>query len=303
MKNVITMQNTIFIMITIGFLVKKKEMITREGQKNLTDLVIYIILPCNILNSFMVGNSQELHTQLFMVMVISIGIQIFSSLVGKLIYCKKELSHRMNLQYGMICSNAGFLGNPIAEGMFGETGIAMANVFLLPLRIMMWSSGLAIYARSNDWKANIKKVITHPCILSCLLGIVIMCLQISIPTVLNNVIQTIGRCNTALSMLIIGMILAQADLRLLFDMEVFTYSVLRLVMMPALVYGMCRLFSIPYLVTGICVILTGMPAGATTSILASKYHADEVFATKLVVGSTVLSMVTIPLWSLVVVTV
>lgn len=125
-----------------------------------------------------------------------------------------------------------------------------------------------------------------------------MCLQVPIPAVPKNVIQTIGRCNTALSMMVIGMILAGADIRLLFDQEVLAYSVLRLAVMPALVYGVCRLFSMPSLVTGICVVLTGMPAGATTSILASKYHADEIFATKLVVVSTVLSMVTIPLWSM-----
>lgn len=285
-----------FALILVGLFVKKLKLVSGEGQKNITDMVIYIVLPCNIFNAFLVKNSQMFLTQFFQVLVISIGIQIFSSLAGKALYAKKEISHQMSLRYGLICSNAGFLGNPIAEGMYGETGLAMANVFLIPLRIMMWSSGLAIYTRSTDWKGTVKKVITHPCILSCLLGIAVMCLQIPIPAVPVGIIQTIGRCNTALSMMVIGMILAEADLRLLFDKEVLMYSVLRLVMMPALVYSICRLLSMPSIVTGICVILTGMPAGATTSILASKYHADEIFATKLVVASTVFSMVTIPLW-------
>ena len=297
MENVITLQITMFALILVGLLAKKIKLVSREGQKNITDLVIYIVLPCNIFNAFLVkSNSQTLLTQFFLVLVISIGIQVFSSLTGKILYAKKEISHQMSLRYGVICSNAGFLGNPIAEGMFGETGLAMVNVFLIPMRIMMWSSGLAIYTRSTDWKGTVKKVITHPCILACLLGIGAMCLQISIPDMPGNVIQTIGRCNTALSMMVIGMILAEADIRLLFDREVIAYSLLRLAVMPGLVYMVCRLFSVPSLVTGICVILTGMPAGATTSILASKYHADEIFATKLVVASTIFSMVTIPLW-------
>ena len=278
MENVITLQITMFALILVGLLAKKIKLVSREGQKNITDLVIYIVLPCNIFNAFLVkSNSQTLLTQFFLVLVISIGIQVFSSLTGKILYAKKEISHQMSLRYGVICSNAGFLGNPIAEGMFGETG-------------------LAIYTRSTDWKGTVKKVITHPCILACLLGIGAMCLQISIPDMPGNVIQTIGRCNTALSMMVIGMILAEADIRLLFDREVIAYSLLRLAVMPGLVYVVCRLFSVPSLVTGICVILTGMPAGATTSILASKYHADEIFATKLVVASTIFSMVTIPLW-------
>ena len=119
------------------------------------------------------------------------------------------------------------------------------------------------------------------------------------PEVILKPITTIGNCNTALSMMVIGMILEEADLRTLFDREVCAYSFLRLIVMPAVLYGLCLLLHVPALVTGVCVLLTAMPAGATTSILASKYHADELFATKLVVTSTVLSMVTIPIWNMI----
>lgn len=299
MKSVITMQITMFLLILVGLAVKRKKLISEEGQKNITDLVIYIVLPCNILNAFMAENSQVLKEQFLMVLAISIGIQIFSSFVGKVIYAQKELSHQMSLRYGLICSNAGFLGNPVVEGIFGETGLAMANVFLIPLRIAMWSSGIAIYTRDKDWRGTVRKVATHPCILACMLGILVMWWQIPIPAVAGNVVQTIGRCNTALSMMVIGMILAEANLRQMFDLEVLAYCALRLAAMPALVYGVCRVLSVPPMATGICVILTGMPAGATTSILADKYHADGIFATKLVVTSTMLSMMTIPIWSVV----
>ncbi len=299
MKDIIAMQVTMFALIFIGMMAKKRKLVSEEGQKNITDLVIYIVLPCNILSAFMAGSIEGVLGQFLMVLIISIGIQIFSSVAGKILYARKEISHQMSLRYGLICSNAGFLGNPVVEGMFGEMGLAMANMFLIPLRVMMWSSGLAIYTRSNDWKGTIKKVVTHPCILACIAGILVMSLQISLPDILADVLQTVGRCNTALSMMVIGMILAKADLRQLFDREVLLYSVLRLVLVPGLVYGVCRILSMPYLVTGICVILTGMPAGATTSILASKYHADEIFATRLVIASTVLSMITIPLWGMV----
>ena len=45
--------------------------------------------------------------------------------------------------------------------------------------------------------------------------------------------------------------------------------------------------------------MTGMPAGATASIFAARYKSDAPFATKIVVLSTLLSMVTLPLWSLI----
>lgn len=297
MNNVLVLQITMLLLIVIGAFIKKIGIISPTGQKNLNDLVIYLILPCNIVKSFLIDWDRDTLKQFALVLVISIALQAASVILGKLLYQKKELGHRMSLQYGVICSNAGFLGNPVAEGVFGSIGLAMASIFLIPMRIMMWSSGIAIYTRSTDWKGTLKKVATHPCIIACFAGLILMLTQWPLPAVAEKTITTIGNCNTALSMMVIGMILADANLLALFDKEVLIYSLLRLILMPAALYSVCLLFHVPALVTGVCVLLTGMPAGATTSILASKYHADELFATRLVVASTILSMVTIPLWS------
>ena len=100
-------------------------------------------------------------------------------------------------------------------------------------------------------------------------------------------------------MMVIGMILADINMEKIWDRDIFKFTVLRLLIIPALVYLPCRLLNMPYLVTGVSVMLAGMPAGATTSILALKYHADEEFGTNLVIFSTVCSIVTIPLWGII----
>ena len=82
------------------------------------------------------------------------------------------------------------------------------------------------------------------------------------------------------------------------DRELITYTIMRLAVIPAVILVPCLLLKLPDLVTGVSVLLAGMPAGATTSILASKYHCDEKFGTKLVVFSTAFSLITIPVWSM-----
>ena len=57
MREVISLQTTIFLLVLIGYVVKRKKIIGPQGQKNLTDLVIYVILPCNILKAFMAGQA------------------------------------------------------------------------------------------------------------------------------------------------------------------------------------------------------------------------------------------------------
>lgn len=299
MSDVLILQITMLILIIVGAVIKRIGIISETGQKNINDLVIYLVLPCNIVKSFMIDCDSEVFRQFALVLLISIGVQIVSVVIGKLLYSRKELGHRMSLQYGVICSNAGFLGNPVAEGLYGSVGLAMASVYLIPMRIMMWSSGIAVYTKSTNWKSICRKVLTHPCIIACVLGILLMGTGYQLPEVIEKPLTYIGNCNTALSMMVIGMILYGNNLLKMVDGKVLCYCLMRLVIMPLLLLFVCQLLKMPSLVTGVCVTLTAMPAGATTSILASKYQANEFFATKLVLVSTILSMVTIPAWQMV----
>ena len=78
------------------------------------------------------------------------------------------------------------------------------------------------------------------------------------------------------------------------------YGIIRLFLMPLVVLVGCRAAHVGELATGVAVVLAGMPMGGTTAILAEKYGADSAFASKCTALSTVLSLITTPLWCLVV---
>ena len=263
---------------------KKIHIIGPQGQKNINDLVIYLILPCNILHAFTQSAADGNFIKYLEILLISIGIQVFCVIYGKVMFRKEPEGRYKCLQYGTICSNAGFLGNPIAEG--------------IPQRIMMWSSGLAVFSGSSDKMKTLKKVVTHPCILACVLGIILMVTGLPLPPGLDGAVTAVGNCNTAMSMMVIGMILADIDLKDFWDWTVVKYTVHRLVVIPAVVYIACSFLPLNKTVLGLCVLLAAMPAGATTSILAEKYQVDSPFATKMVIFSTLLSLPTICLWSI-----
>ena len=71
-------------------------------------------------------------------------------------------------------------------------------------------------------------------------------------------------------------------------------------LLPLVVLVGCRAAHVGQLATGVAVVLAGMPMGGTTTILAEKYGADSTFASKCTAISTVLSLITTPLWCLVV---
>lgn len=294
------LQIMMFILMGIGYFLRKKEIINKSGKLVLTELVINLILPSNIISAFYIEFSKEILIKGFQIMVISCLIQIGCFILARTIYQTYPKEKKMVLQYGTICSNAGFLGNPVAEGIYGPIGLLYASIYLIPQRIIMWSAGVSFFTESSNRKTLVKKVVTHPCIIAVFIGIVFMVSQIQLPIFLSNTIDRIGDCTTPIVMLLIGSILAEANLKSMVTKTTSLYSILRLVVIPALVLIGCKIADVSAIVTGISTILAAMPAGTTTVILAVKYNGDEEFATKCVVLTTILSMVMIPIWCVII---
>ena len=299
MEELLTLDFSIFVMISVGFLIRKIKLVGKEAERIITDLVLSVILPCNIFVSFLGKNESLAGTDFLAIFLVSIGIQILAMLYGKFAFPKEPSERRISLSYAMICSNAGFLGNAVAEGVFGAAGLQLTSLYLIPMRIMMWSEGLALYSGKADRKSTVKKVVTHPCVIACILGLLVMVTGLTLPEFLVSPVRSIGRCNTPLTMMMIGMILSEIDLKNLVDKTIAIFTVHRLILMPLVVYLACRVLGVSHLVTGVSTLLAAMPAGATTTMMASKYNRDPQFATKLVIFTTLCSIPAIVVWSMI----
>ena len=288
-------------MMAVGFLLRKTHAVGKEAERVVTNLVLDVVLPCNIFNSFLGDHAGVDLSDYVAILLLSMGIQLLSMVYAKFAFPRESPDRRVNLGYAMICSNAGFLGNPITEGVFGASGLMLNSIFLIPQRIMMWSEGLALYSGVSDRKATVRKVITHPCVVACFLGFAAMLTGLAVPPLLLSPIQQIGRCNTPLTMMMIGMILSEIDLKHLADKTILWFTAHRLVLMPLTVYLICLVLPVSKIVAGVCTLLAAMPAGATTTMLAAKYDRDPQFAAKLVVFTTLCSIPAIFLWTIVLV--
>ncbi len=289
-------QGMLFLIMMTGWLLVRVGIIQKSGRALLTDLVINVTLPASILKSFQMEFNREILVSCMVIAIVAVLIQLGAYGLGMVLYPGFRDDRKKVLQYATICSNAGVLGNPIAEGIFGGLGLLYASVYVIPQRIFMWSVGLTYFTEAPDRKTLVKKVATHPCILSVVIGLVIMITQIRLPGVLSLTIQNAASANTFTAMLLVGTILAEVPFHDLADSHAAYYCVIRLAVIPMLVLLGCYLASVDVLVTEVAVTLSGMPAASVTAVMAEKYHKDSVFATKCVVLSTLLSIVTIPLW-------
>lgn len=292
--DVLELQLILFLVMGAGIVLTKLGVITASGRKCLTDLLIDLILPCNILCSFQIEMSREILLATLWVLGIACGIQAACYLLGKWIFCFAPEAQKKVLQYATMCSNAGFMGNPIIEGLYGAQGLLYGSVYLIPLRFFMWSAGLSCFTKSTPGE-TVKKLATHPCILAVFLGFALLLTQWQMPAFLDRTLSYFSACTLPVSILIVGSILAGVRVRSIFTGMTAYYCAVRLLLVPLLTLAACRLLGLDALVTGVCVVLSGMPAGSTTAILAEKYGGDAEYASKCIFLSTLLSLATIPL--------
>lgn len=299
LTRILNLQIMFFAIILIGYIGNKTKIIDKNGKKTLTDLVINIILPCNIISAFYIEFSKEILLIGIQMLIISTVVMVGCMIASKFIYEKYPKDKKIVLKYGTVFSNAGFLGNPVAEGLFGSMGLLYASFYLIPQRIFMWSVGVSYFTDMPSKKEVIKKIIKHPCIIASEIGLVLMVTQLKIPIAIENTIDTIGGCTTAITMMLIGAIIGDSDLKKIISKDTIFYSIMRLVIIPTVVLIFCLILKVDETAAGVSVILAAMPAASTTAILASKYDCDEVLGVNCVVLTTLLTVVFVPIWSFV----
>lgn len=293
----IEIQGVLLLYLLIGAFCRKTGIITKEARISYTSLVVNILLPSLVLNSFNQDLSLEQLKTAGLILSISLIICIVSYLLGKILYNRYPHQIRSILQYGTLISNSGFAGLPLIAMAYGELGLFYASIFIIPNRIFMWSAGISFFTNA-DFKTSMKTVLLNPGIIAVGLGLIKMLFHIPIPEVLGITLRNVGNTTMPLAMILIGTVLAEIDIRSIFITSVMYLSFIRLILLPGVTLVVLKLLNVDPLILAVSVLLTAMPVGSTAAILAEKYGSDYEFGSKCVFHSTVLSLITVPILTL-----
>ncbi|MGE4276484.1 MAG: AEC family transporter [Lawsonibacter sp.] len=290
-----SVQAQMFLMMAVGLAARKCGVITQEGRRCLSQLVMTILLPCNVAYAYF-GKDLSVFSNLVWVLAISVFQQLFTYGLSLLLWRGYPKEKQAVLRYSIQFSNSGFIGLPVTESFYGSQGLVYACVFTLPINLFMWTTGLPAFIGGRcDWRVIAKKVLLHPCMIASYAGFFILLFPVPWPDFLTHSMRYFSNGLTPVSMLLVGSILADADLKSMFQKDVIFLSLIRLLVVPLVVILLCRPLGLPAMAVQVSALLAGMPIGSMAAILALSYRCDDVLASNCIVFSTVLSLVTLPM--------
>ena len=180
----------------------------------------------------------------------------------------------------------------MVSAVYGSDGLFAASILIIPNRIFMWTAGLSMFTTA-DFKTKCRNILLNPCIITVFLGIARRMTGFPVPGFLDTAIANIGAVTTPLSMIVIGTMLIGVPWKKLLEPSIFYLAFVRLIALPLAVLFILNLIHAEPMLAGVSLILTGMP-GSTSALLAAKYGADEDYASRCIVTTTIMSLVTIP---------
>lgn len=297
--DLISVIGAMLITIALGYVVARLGVLTEQGRKSITELIIDLVFPCYVINGFI--NNIGLLGGEEMLFILGLGILVQSSilLLNRFLFRWAPKERQAVLRYGTVVSNSAFLGLPLVGSVFGSEGLICASIYVIPLRVNTFGVAINYFhpREEGGWWRQMKATLSQPSIAATLVGIVIMLAGWRPPEWMGSVISSVAACSTPLSMLMIGAVIYAYSKQMRVGPLTVWFTLLRLVILPGVVFLLFRLAGFGRVLVGTAVLLTAMPAGTTVALLADKYGKDVSFAGELVLVSTLCSMVTLPIWS------
>ena len=306
----------LFIMMLPGIIMKKCKMSVDGFGKGISNLVLYIAQPALVFMAYVRPYDENILINSAYVFLLSIVVHGVFSAVAMLSYKKAPDSMRRMLRFATIFSNAAFMGMPLIRAVFGAEATVYASIYNITFNLFLWSLGVFICTDKRDVNENgieddeehIKhgasplKALYHPVTIAAVLGLIFFILPIEgyIPSIAIETLNNLGNLVGPLSMMVIGLRLADMDFRGIFkDKHMYVFLALRHIILPLVTLGIVKLVGlllpVHELVEMVIVTLAAAPAATSATMFAEKYDCDANYVSRLVTVSTLLSIATMPL--------
>ena len=287
----------LFLMIFMGYVIVKARLLKGEDSKVISKIVLYLIIPCVIINAFQVDYTSEKVQGLLLAFAASVMLQVLLLII---VWGAGRMGLNEVEKASVYYSNAGNLIMPIVTFVLGQEWVLYGCVFMSVQIVFVWSHGKWVLSRQSeiDWK----KILLNINMVAVFAGVFLFFTKIRLPQILNQTFGSVGSMIGPASMMVTGMLIAEMSLKDIFtNGRVYFITFLRLIAVPAVAL---LLLKVSGLVNGspdgkklllIVFLAVITPSASTITQMCQVYGNDSQYASAINVMTTLFSIVTMPL--------
>ena len=289
----------LFIMIFMGFIIVIAKLLKAEDSKILSVIVLYLIIPCVIINAFQVDYTPQTVKGLLIALVGSVMTQVILLIVVSIL---GRVFHLNEVEVASIYySNSGNLIVPIVMFILGKEWVLYGCVFMSVQLVFIWTHCKKIISRESvyDWR----KIVLNINMISIAIGIVLFLTRIHLPEDINSTLSAVGGMIGPASMIVTGMLFAGMDLKAIFaNKRVYFISALRMLVIPLIALFLIKISHLATLsadaqkIMLIVFLAVITPSASTVTQMCQVYGNDSKYASAINVMTTLLSIITMPVF-------
>ncbi|MBQ9964217.1 MAG: AEC family transporter [Clostridia bacterium] len=284
----------LFVLVIVGYVLGKTNVITEKGGKVCSDLALLIATPCVIVMSLQREYSPQVLKNLLIALLAAFGVHAVAVVISLLVYRKDNPTTRV-YRASAVMSNAGFMGLPLQQAVLGDEGVLYGAAFVVLMNITLWSYGIILMDKRGQ-KLSVKRMLFTPGMIGVAVGLLLFVCRITLPDLIGTPVRHLAALNTPLPMLFAGYYLSRIDIgKALRSRAIYGGVLMRLIVVPIICIAAIYLCGVRGTLLVSMAIAATAPTAVSVSMFADRYQQDTETAVNLVAIGTVFSVVTMPL--------
>lgn len=299
-KILLTQMTELFIIIFVGYFIYKIKLIDDNFVKKFTKLILDVTLPLMILASVLKLEERQTLSDVLTAIAVAaalffIILPVIGYLLARLLRVKKEQTGLYTFMNAY--SNIGFMGFPVINALCGSVGLFYAAIFNLIFNLSIYSAGIWMMNKGKNETVHFNpRLLLSPGILFAAAAILIYFLNIKVPVLISDTVDSIGSITSPSAMLLIGCSLAKMDVKSVFsEFRLYPWTLIKQIAVPLILWFPLKLIISNELILQITYILIAMPVANSAVLFATNYGGDSELAAKSVFLTTLFSLFTVPL--------
>ena len=293
----------VFIIIAAGFSVRRLGWLTAESDQSLVRLTINLLYPCLIFDSILGNNALNNIRSVLLAPTLGLATIVaglaLCVLGARLLPVNERQARTFAFTVGIY--NYGYIPVFIVQKFYDKETMGMLFAFNLGVEIAFWTAGIYVLTRSSTGTSGWKRLLNGPVFAIVFSLILNFCHAHEwLPSFFLTPVHMLGQSCVPVALLLTGATLADLFLQShrprTPGIVALGGCVLRLLILPVLMLLMAKLVPGPVELKRILVVQAAMPAAMLPLVIAKHYGGDPDTAMQVVLSTTIVGLLTIPLW-------